>query len=534
MTPLPAFSALGARAEPSGSPGMGTSVAGAGRGRCRPPRAGRRGLLADVGQVVARGEGAAQAHHRRVGAEDPLGLVGVGGQEGVERGVEVGDPGDRHVVVLQAQRHVVRPHTPLVIATPRSRRLVEGHVVQPGDVAAVGVVVVDGDHGADRRAAVGAERHGEAGRVLHQHQLERLAVDLDHLAPPEGRGDRAQRGGRGLGVEVGAEQRPAAVAAAVALIMAARPRCWSCSGPTCGPWPNSTANSRSSLSLSSPSSGPGCGGGSRRRTGRPAPAARAAVRRSSCRRRSSARRPGRRRGHGCAQMKESSMLRTTPSVVCSASGTPAAGLWSISANRSSWSRATLRSSACVGLTASANLRAWASSSFEDGHVGLQAPADRKLAEHRGDDAPGEVAAGRVGEHVEAVGPQDRHQHLGRGGLAVGAAPRRRCRAGRPPARASGSRDRPARPPGPAGPTRHPGASTRPGPPCLRPRPLSSSARTNPSAWPQPNPAAPRPTPGGPRGRPRPRQGRAAGCRHSRRPGPRTRARGPPGGRRATW
>ena len=68
-------------------------------------------VLPEVREPVARGEVAAQGHHRGVGAEDPLGLIGVLGDEPVERAGEVGlDRVDRDVVVAQPQGHVVGPH----------------------------------------------------------------------------------------------------------------------------------------------------------------------------------------------------------------------------------------------------------------------------------------------------------------------------------------------------------------------------------------------------------------------------------------
>ncbi len=55
-----------------------------------------------------------------------------------------------------------------------------------------------------------------------------------------------------------------------------------------------------------------------------------------------------------------------------------------------------------------------------GHVGLQGAAPVDFGQQRRDDAAGEVASGRVGEDPQAVLPQHRDQHLGRGGLTVGA------------------------------------------------------------------------------------------------------------------
>jgi hypothetical protein len=58
--------------------------------------------------------------------------------------------------------------------------------------------------------------------------------------------------------------------------------------------------------------------------------------------------------------------------------------------------------------------------LEDGDVGLQAPADADLPEHRREDPAGEVAAGGVGEDVLAMRGDDGGQHLGGRRLAVGA------------------------------------------------------------------------------------------------------------------
>ena len=95
-------------------------------------------------------------------------------------------------------------------------------------------------------------------------------------------------------------------------------------------------------------------------------------------------------------------MSTTPRVVCSESRASSWAVASISANRSSWSRATLSSSEWVGLTCAANRRACASSSSRTAMSASQAAAQRDLAEHRGDDAAGEVAAGRVAEDAQAV------------------------------------------------------------------------------------------------------------------------------------
>ncbi len=73
------------------------------------------------------------------------------------------------------------------------------------------------------------------------------------------------------------------------------------------------------------------------------------------------------------EMKESSMFSTTPAVVCSASEASSCAVWSISANRSSWSRATFSSSAWVGRTAAAKRSAWASSSSRTAMSALRRP-----------------------------------------------------------------------------------------------------------------------------------------------------------------
>jgi hypothetical protein len=59
--------------------------------------------------------------------------------------------------------------------------------------------------------------------------------------------------------------------------------------------------------------------------------------------------------------------------------------------------------------------------LQHGQVGPQPAAEWDLAQHRGDDAPGEVAARGVAEDLEPVGAQDRDEHLRGGRLAVGAA-----------------------------------------------------------------------------------------------------------------
>ena len=68
--------------------------------------------------------------------------------------------------------------------------------IEPGDIATVGVVVVDGDHRGDRCTAIRAERNGETGRVLDQDQLKRLPAGVDDLATTEGGRDSLKRGDR--------------------------------------------------------------------------------------------------------------------------------------------------------------------------------------------------------------------------------------------------------------------------------------------------------------------------------------------------
>ena len=209
--------------------------------------------------------------------------------------------------------------------------------------------------------------------------------------------------------------------AAVALIIAASPRCFSSSGPTLSPSPNTTSKDRSSRGLSRPSSAPGSRCGEvvvepdvgLLQLGQPVGDGGVDAEVAHRRRPSATRSRPR-------EMKESSRLRTTPRVVCSDSRASSCAVASISANRSSWSRATLSSSAWVGCDLRGEPQGVRLVQLEDGHVGAQATAQRDLAEHRGDDAAGEVAAGGVGEDAQAVLAQDRDQHLGGRGLAVGA------------------------------------------------------------------------------------------------------------------
>ena len=87
----------------------------------------------------------------------------------------------------------------------------EVHVPQPGDVAAVGVLVVDGDHrGVVARPRRG-QREAEPGGVLHEQQLQRPAVHGDGLPAAEGGGDAGelvhQRGAVRVGAGHGERQR---------------------------------------------------------------------------------------------------------------------------------------------------------------------------------------------------------------------------------------------------------------------------------------------------------------------------------------
>ena len=59
--------------------------------------------------------------------------------------------------------------------------------------------------------------------------------------------------------------------------------------------------------------------------------------------------------------------------------------------------------------------------FQHRDVGVQPAAPVHLAEQRGGHAAGEVAAGAVGEDLQALALQQLHHHLGGGGLAVRAA-----------------------------------------------------------------------------------------------------------------
>lgn len=57
--------------------------------------------------------------------------------------------------------------------------------------------------------------------------------------------------------------------------------------------------------------------------------------------------------------------------------------------------------------------------LEDGDVGTCPAREGQIAQQGGDDSPGEVAPGWVGEDGAAVGSQQRHEHLRRSRLAVG-------------------------------------------------------------------------------------------------------------------
>ena len=137
----------------------------------------------------------AQDDHRPVGSNTTHGPQHPRTQVGVHR-VDV------DLVVVQAQGHVGRPgargQQPRPAGADTGQRRGEVHVPQPGDVAAVGVVIVDGDD--DGVRVVGTHRAqglAESGRILDQVQHEATALDRERLTPPERGLDRSQAGGHG-------------------------------------------------------------------------------------------------------------------------------------------------------------------------------------------------------------------------------------------------------------------------------------------------------------------------------------------------
>ena len=115
----------------------------------------------------------------------------------------------REAGVLQSQRHVLGA-TPGDDGRCRAvRQQLEVGVPDPGDVAAVGDVVVQEQEQAllARHGGDGAQHLVESGRVLAEEDLHAPAVDLEALLPPERGVDRLDAGAHRFDVEA---QRQAA------------------------------------------------------------------------------------------------------------------------------------------------------------------------------------------------------------------------------------------------------------------------------------------------------------------------------------
>ena len=137
-----------------------------------------------------------------------LACAGIGVDECGDGLFEVGVRiGDWHLVIPQAQCHVPGTHAGDHGDTGRAQGS-EVHVPQPAHVAAVGIFVVDGDHGVRVGRVEAGEREAEAHRVLDQQQFDRGTVDVDDLATAESRRDAGNGsdklvGGHGAGVGCG-------------------------------------------------------------------------------------------------------------------------------------------------------------------------------------------------------------------------------------------------------------------------------------------------------------------------------------------
>ena len=98
----------------------------------------------------------------------------------------------------------------------------EVDVPQPGDVPAVGVVVVDRDDDGVRPLGLDrAQRLPEPGRVLHQLQDDAAPVDGERLAAAEGRGDTfARPASTVVGVEAEGEPERGGAAGVLGVVRA--------------------------------------------------------------------------------------------------------------------------------------------------------------------------------------------------------------------------------------------------------------------------------------------------------------------------